>query len=104
MAKTQNKTVKKTTTTTAPDGLRIERNGTSYKCSWKKRGKDYGAGQIFEWTLDRKKWHRVSVSNSATSKSITAGKVKAFVFRVRGRQKPYKTTKNKVTTEITPNW
>lgn len=106
MAKTQNKnkTVKKTTTTTAPDGLRIERSGTSYKCSWKRRGKDYGAGQIFEWSLDRKKWHRVSVSNSATSKSITAGKVKAFVFRVRGRQKPYKTTKNKVTTEITPNW
>ena len=63
--------------TKKPSGLSIARNGMKFTLSWKIADKDYGGGQQLQWRIWSgstgawTKWQSVSVSNTATSASVS---------------------------------
>ena len=103
--------------TKKPTGLTITRNGNNYIFAWKIASENHGAGQKLDYRLKVSgkwyEWTNVSVTSSATSKSVTiskndfypvtignADKLQAVEFRIKGQRSPY--TKDGKT--ITPTY
>ena len=78
------------TKTKKPTGLSITRSGNTYTFKWKIASKDHGGGQKLEYevyTPNSGQGASPSISNTATSYSITVANVKSISFRVRGKRK-----------------
>lgn len=100
--------------TKKPTGLKLTRNGNSWKAEWKIADKDYGDGQTFQYRCVPGAWIPLSVGNKATSKTFSFGASIAVIpgstsveFRVKGNRKSYKETtgsgKNRKTKTINPS-
>lgn len=99
--------------TAAPSGLKVERSGNKFKCTWNQGG-DYTSFQNFEWRIktgkkqknkkgkttmntDTTKWDRMDVGNKQNQKTVTINLnnyyprtekyLINFQFRVRGKRK-----------------
>ena len=132
---------KKKVGTKKPSGLKIERDGLKFTFSWKK-GETYGDGQQLQYKLyeapsqevaesarnflsqgfeiNGTKWVTLSVSSSATSKSVTLSansfypavvsskrvenRLYGIAFRIRGQAAEYSKTKSGKTTNYDPQW
>lgn len=88
------------TVTIPPTGLSITRSGAAFTFAWKIGDADYGAGELFRYSVNWGPWAQVGIGAGATSLTLTLGNVVQVAFQVMGKRKAY--TKKKKTYE--PIW
>ena len=112
------------TTTKAPSGLAITRDGNKVTISWKCADTNYGQGQQLQYrfsNMKANKWNDVDINATTTSKTITipvadyypnkSTNLTSISFRVRGMKSNYmvhnktKSTKTVAVTNVyIPSW
>ena len=90
--------------TSAPSGLAIVRKNNDITFKWKITDKNYGQGQQLQWKVNGKNWQSVSISNTATAKTVSItlsdyrptkqnNPLNSISFRVRGKRSDYTVNK-----------